>query len=82
MLAASQQGRWNASREGPATHPYFYMSIQTIYFDEYGRKTGENTETVADLRRVPKRLPSLVEQVRDQWKGTQRRPARRDTRFQ
>ena len=56
--------------------------IVTVYYDEWGRKGGESVETDADFRGVTKRKPSDVPQVADEWKGTQRRPARRDVRFE
>lgn len=54
------------------------MSINTIYFDEYGRRTGTNVETAADFKvMLPKRGASPVPQI-STFRGEQRRPARRD----
>jgi hypothetical protein len=53
--------------------------IVAVYYDEYGRKVGESIETDADFSAMlPKRPPSTVPQVTDDWKGAQRRPARQD----
>lgn len=57
--------------------------IRALYFDYFGKRTGASEESAADFSAMlPKRPPSTVPQVADELKGTQRRPARKDTRFE
>lgn len=58
--------------------------IQAIFYDDFGKRTGTAMETEADLH--ARRKPSTVRQMTREeacleMKGTQRRPARHDTRF-
>jgi hypothetical protein len=62
------------------------MSIRTIYFDADGRKVGESVETDADRPALLKKERFTTPQILAAEaylldRGTQRRPARRDTRF-
>lgn|ERR1700686_556789 len=69
--------RFEQERRADQTYSH---GIRAVHYDEYGRKVGESLETPADFQTMlPKRGRSPVEQVTDQWKGTQRRPTRRDT---
>ncbi len=87
MLANATGPRiWQVETLPARPGPYFMAIIQTVYYDEHGRKVGESVESDADRLSAARERRFVTHQVTPdevylQDKGTQRRPARHDVRF-